>query len=579
MTILIAFAFLAGIVTVLSPCILPVLPVVLSGSVDGGKGRPWGIITGFIFSFTVFTLTLGVITRSLGIPADAMRYVAASTILLFGMVMVITFLKEKFSALASSLVSRTSGIANGIGKSAVAGPGTTGFAGGLALGVSLGLVWTPCVGPIMASVISLSLSGQTDAGSVFITFAYSAGTAVPLFLIMKGGRGLLGRFPILSRNTDKIQKAFGLLMVLTSASLFTGADRSFQSWLLDVFPKYGSGLTAIEERDSVKLALESRLDSESSPMPDFTGNSKGTEAVDPLSLGSGVWINSTPLSTADLGGKVVLVDFWTYSCINCIRTLPYLKAWHDRYADTGLVIIGVHSPEFAFERSEMNVRKAVADLGVSWPVALDNDFGIWKAYANRYWPAHYLYGTDGRLVQKHFGEGAYEETERLIQGLLGISEPIAATEITDSVPVAQDRSPETYLGYGRADRFSSPEPLKQDLAAGYSLPAANLPMDHWALEGSWTVGYQSAVPEAGSALTFHFEAAEVYLVMNPLPGEPAQALVTVDGRPAEGDDVRAGVLNLDGDRLYRIFRGTGPVTGTIKIEFSGRAEVYAFTFG
>jgi cytochrome c biogenesis protein CcdA/thiol-disulfide isomerase/thioredoxin len=574
MILLVTFAFMAGVVTVLSPCILPVLPVVLAGSVDGGKARPYGIIAGFISSFTLFTLTLGALTRALGIPPDALRLLAGIIILLFGVVMVVPFLKERFSAWASSLGTLGSGMNRSSGNR------SKGFRGGFALGTSLGLVWTPCVGPIMASVISLSISGQTDAGSVFITLAYSAGTAVPLFLIMKGGRGLLNRFPALSGNSGRIQKIFGSLMILTSLALFTGADRNFQTWVLDVFPGYGAGLTAIEERESVRLALDSRSLDTQGPIPDFSGSyDAGAGQVDPLSLGSGVWINSPPLSSADLQGKVVLIDFWTYSCINCLRTLPYLRAWHQAYADAGLVILGVHSPEFAFERSESNLRKAVSSLGVAWPVVMDNDFGIWQAYSNRYWPAHYLYGKDGRLVQKHFGEGAYEETERLIQSLLGLSLPAASATITGSVPIAQDRSPETYLGYGRAARFEGAVLLQQDIPAAYSLTPDAPALDHWGLEGIWTVGYQSAVPEAGSALSFHFEAAEVYLVMNPLPGEPSEVFVTINGQPSEGPDVQAGVLNLDEDRLYRIFGTTESVTGTIRLEFSGRAEVYAFTFG
>jgi cytochrome c biogenesis protein CcdA/thiol-disulfide isomerase/thioredoxin len=574
MILLISFAFMAGVVTVLSPCILPVLPVVLSGSVDGGKTRPWGIIAGFIASFTVFTLTLGLITRSLGIPADALRILAGITILVFGIVMVVPSLKERFSTVASALATKVQGRPQG-GKNT-----TNGFRGGFALGTSLGLVWTPCVGPIMASVIALSISGQTDAGSVFITLAFSAGTAVPLFLIMKGGRELLKRFSFLANNTDRIQKLFGSLMIITALALFTGADRQFQTWVLDIFPNYGTGLTAIEERKSVREALDARSPDRLSPLPDFSAESRSDENwIDPLSLGSGVWINSPPLSSTDLRGKVVLIDFWTYSCINCLRTLPYLRDWHEKYAAAGLVIVGVHSPEFAFERSEMNVRKAVSSLGVPWPVVMDNDFGIWQAYSNRYWPAHYLYGTDGKLVQKHFGEGAYEETERLIQALLDVSLPVTAAELAGSTPIAKDRSPETYLGYGRLDRFSSPEALQKDSPAVYSLPVNGMALDSWALEGTWTLGYQSAVPEAGSVLAFHFEAAEVYLVMNPLPGEPELAFVTVDGQPAEGADVQAGLLNLDGDRLYRIFQNTEPVTGIIRIEFKGRAEVYAFTFG
>jgi cytochrome c biogenesis protein CcdA/thiol-disulfide isomerase/thioredoxin len=576
MALLLAFAFLAGIVTVLSPCILPVLPVVLSGSVGGGKTRPWGIISGFIFSFSVFTLTLSGITRALGIPADVLRYVAAATVMLFGAIMVLPFLKDRFSAFASAVASA---VASKKGKNPDSGTAGKGYWSGFALGVSLGLVWTPCVGPIMASVISLSLSGQTDSGSVFITLAYAAGTAIPLFLIMKGGRGLLNRFPLLSRNTDKVQKAFGLLMILTALALFTGADRSFQSWVLDIFPGYGSGLTALEERDSVRTALAARTEEAPVLVPDFSPRAGSPSSPDPLSLGSGVWINSGALSSADLRGKVVLVDFWTYSCINCVRTLPWLRAWNERYAAEGLVIIGVHSPEFAFERSEANVRKAVSDLVVTWPVVLDNDFEIWQAFSNRYWPAHYLYGRDGKLVQTHFGEGAYEETERLIQELLGSSGNFVSGTISGSVPITKDRSPETYLGYGRGERLSSPEELSRDAQARYSLPVAGLESDHWGFEGNWTLSSESSVSEAGSALAFRFKAAKVYLVINPLPGESAEILVSVDGVPVTTVDAKNGSLLLDSDRLYTLFDNQDPVAGTIRLDFFGRAEVYAFTFG
>lgn len=563
--LLIGFAFLAGIVTVLSPCILPVLPVVLSGSTGGGKARPWGIITGFIASFTVFTLTLSALTQALGIPADALRLFAAFTIFAFALVTLVPFLKDRFAAFASSVAARRGG----------GGPQKVGgFWSGFVLGISLGLVWTPCVGPIMASVISLALSGGADASSVVITLAYSAGTAVPLFLIMRGGRGLLNRFPALSRNTDKIQKAFGALMLLTAIALFTGADRTFQTWLLDTFPSYGTGLTAIEDNEAVKRALEAKSGDASAAAPGLDADDFDP---DPLTLGSGLWLNSPPLTLTGLRGKVVLVDFWTYSCINCLRTLPYLRAWHERYADKGLVIVGVHSPEFAFERSEGNLRTAVADLGVSWPVVADNDFRIWNAYRNRYWPAKYLYDRDGKLVDTHFGEGAYEETERLIMRLLGESgTPVAP--IPSSAPIAADRSPETYVGYGRGERYAGTTPWIRDAGADYQDSPALLARDQWSLGGRWTVTRDSAVAETGSSLQFRFRAAKMYLVIAPVAGS-ASATVTVDGRPVNGGDVRDGRLVIDGDRMYTLYDESSASEATLRVEFAGKVEVFAFTFG
>ncbi|TFG81464.1 MAG: hypothetical protein E4H20_09770, partial [Spirochaetales bacterium] len=330
MLLLVAFAFLAGIVTVLSPCVLPVLPVILSGAAGGGKGRPLGIVTGFIASFTLFTLTLSAIVSAIGISPDALRIAAAVAILLFGLVMVIPALKDRFMAFASRLGAGSSGT---IRKH-------EGFGGGIVLGLGLGLLWTPCVGPIMASVIGLALSGGTDAGAVIITMAYAAGTGLPLLLIMAGGRALLARVPGLTKNAGKIQRVFGVLMIVTALALLSGADRSFQSWVLRTFPNYGTGLTAIEDNEAVRTAIEARETGGSraagSSVPINQGD-EGSDRADPLSLGDGAWINSEPLTLAGLRGKVVLVDFWTYSCINCQRTLPYLRAWYERYEKEGLV--------------------------------------------------------------------------------------------------------------------------------------------------------------------------------------------------------------------------------------------------
>ncbi len=442
MLLLIGFAFVAGIVTVLSPCILPVLPVVLSGGVGGGKARPWGVITGFMVSFTVFTLTLSTLVQTLGLNPDLLRWISAGLVLVFGIVLVVPALKDGFMELMTRLVSRTSSPVQ-VGKA----PG--GYWSGLLLGLGLGLVWTPCVGPIMASVITLALSQSVDAGSVFITLAYTLGTSIPLFLIMVGGRTLLQKAPWFTKHSSGIQRGFGILMVMTALALFTGADRAFSSWLLDVFPSYGSGLTAIENQDSVKKELAKR-------MPKKIESALTVKAADRLTLGKGAWINSAPLTLEGLKGKVVLVDFWTYSCINCIRTLPYLRAWYSKYQDQGFVIVGVHSPEFAFEQSEANVRQAVKDLKVTWPVVQDNAFGIWNAYENQYWPSHYLYGRDGKLIETHFGEGDYAETETAIAQALGSQGKVAP--IADVIPVSDGpQTPETYLGYGRGVRFSSPE--------------------------------------------------------------------------------------------------------------------------
>jgi len=565
--LLFGFAFLAGVVTVLSPCILPVLPV-LAGGIAGGRGRPWGVISGFTLSFTVFTLTLSTLVQNLGLDSELLRTLAAVVILLFGLILVVPALKNGFLVWTSSFAVRRS-------PSAIVKP-VAGYWPGLLLGLGLGLVWTPCVGPIMASVIALALTSSLDSASVLITLCYTLGTSLPMMGLMLGGRSLLARLPWLTRNTSGIQRVFGALMLLTSLALFSGLDRTFSTWLLSVFPGYGSGLTSIENQDDVKAALQNRRNLlASSQVPPAT-------TADKLSSGQGdgvsPWLNSTPLSLASLKGKVVLVDFWTYSCINCVRTLPYLKTWYAKYKDLGFVIIGVHSPEFAFERRASNVLRAMSELEVSWPVVQDNAFGIWKAYENQYWPAHYLYGRDGSLLETHFGEGNYAQTEKAIAAALGVPF-MPSGNVAGVVPVLEGKkTPETYLGFGHGARFASIEDVVSDQPSLYSFPT-NLKTDTWALEGNWTIGEEFSASSAGSRLRLRFQGERVYLVIHALEGQAKAIGVSLDGKPYTGGEVTDGKLTLDADRLYQIVDQPGKNSGLLELEFSGRVQIYAFTFG
>ena len=392
MIILIAFAFLAGIITILSPCILPILPIVLSGTI-GSKRKPLGIVIGFILSFILFTLFLSALVKATGISADALRSLSIIIILFFG----ISLLLPQVQVFLEKLFSRLSG------KFAIQGS-HEGFHGGVFIGLSLGLIWTPCVGPILASVITLAVTNNVNLAAFFITFAYALGTAIPMFAIMIGGRGLLQRIPWLLPNTAKIQKIFGVLMILTAIGIFFNIDRRFQVYILDKFPGYGTGLTSFEDNSAVKNQLENL----------FNRNTNAKDTEKPISdlkddfgkapelIPGGEWFNSDPLQLSSLRGKVVLIDFWTYTCINCIRTLPYLKQWHEKYKDEGLVIIGVHSPEFEFEKNPDNLQKAINDFKIEYPIMQDNDFSTWTAYNNRYWPAKYLIDKDGNVRYTHF---------------------------------------------------------------------------------------------------------------------------------------------------------------------------------
>lgn len=495
MLFLILFAFLGGIVTILSPCILPILPIVLSGGITGGKKRPLEIIAGFIISFTFFTLFLSSIVRATGISADALRIVAVLVIAFFGASLVLG--KEFFKV---AFVPKT----------------TNGFF----LGASLGLVWTPCVGPILASIITLAATATVGIDAVIVTLAYATGTAIPMLAVLYGGRKFV-------KTSPNIQKAFGILMIVTALAIFFNWDRKFQAYILTKFPNYGANLTKFEDNDMVKKALKDMKE------PPKLG-------LAPELITGGQWFNGQPVTLESLRGKVVLIDFWTYTCINCIRTLPYLKNWHEKYKDKGLVIIGVHTPEFEFEKDPDNVAEAIKDFDIDYLVMQDNDFATWNAYNNRYWPAKYLIDKEGFIRYTHFGEGAYDETEKVIQELLSVTLPVDNPDYQ-----VQTKTPETYLGSLRGD---------------YSKITTT---------GSFTKSDEYAMPSKGATLTMRYDAAKVFLVMR---GNGKVRVYL--------DDEFVKEVSVDSDKLYELVNLPQPGKHLLKLEFlNDNIELYAFTFG
>jgi cytochrome c biogenesis protein CcdA/thiol-disulfide isomerase/thioredoxin len=518
MIILLLFAFLAGIVTILSPCILPVLPIVLAGSITGDRRRPLLIVSGFIVSFTVFTLFLSVLVKATGIPVDTLRYVAIVVIAVFGLSLMANI--ELFKA---SFIPKT----------------TNGFL----LGMSLGLVWAPCVGPILASVIALAATGTVTGQTFAITLLYSLGTAIPMLIILYGGRRFIP-------TTPSIQKIFGVLMIVVALAMFLNLDRKFETWILAVFPNYGAGLTKIESTAIVQKQL--------SPMENA-----------PELIGGQQWFNSKPLTISQLRGKVVLVDFWTYTCINCIRTFPYTKAWWVKYKDKGFVLVGVHTPEFEFEKDATNVGRAIKDFGITYPVVQDNNYTIWNAYGNQYWPADYLIDKKGVIRDTHFGEGDYDATEKKIQELLGISLPIKNPTYRVGT-----QTPETYLGLNRLGALSSPEtPVTDGSVQTFTVPDL-VPYNTFAFAGSWTESPERAMPGKGASLVYHFDATDVYLVMRPkVEGTPGKVQVYVDGKLTD-------TFTVDTDRLYTLIQLPAQGEHVLQLKFlDGPLELYAFTFG
>ena len=603
MGILIAFAFISGVITILSPCILPVLPILLSGGVSGGRARPFGVITGFVVSFTVFTLALSTIVQALRIPADALRIVAVVLIVLFGLVMLVPRLSAWFELLASRVASGGRRLAPAGGGSA--GRGWAGYWGGCLVGLSLGLVWTPCVGPIMASVISLALTRHFESGSVYITLAYTLGTALPMLGVMFGGRALLSRVPALARNAANIQRGFGVLMILVGVAIGLGWDRQFQSLVLRALPNYGAGLTAVEKLAPVRSALRAREGPAAIPVanaaagvfagaPDVTSASFGDYGLAPEFPGQRNWFNteglspaagqtaqggSMPLTLEGLRHKVVVVDFWTYSCVNCVRTIPYLRDWYRKYKDKGLVLIGVHTPEFEFEKNPANVARAIRELGVEWPVVQDNDYSIWNAYANQYWPAHYFIDAAGRVRYFHFGEGDYEGSERIIRTLLkeaGVT--VEGQIVSPPEQKIQTQTPETYLGYDRARGFASAVKPVFDSPADY-LPARAPGNGEWNLSGTWTITPQYIVPQSSGTLQLGFQARNVFLVIEP-QSRDASIRVSVDGAPpADTADVKNGKLQPAESRMYQLVALKRQGAHLLKLEVTGSLRLFAFTFG
>lgn len=553
MFILIVFAFLAGIFTILSPCILPVLPAILSASTIKGRFRPLGVIAGLIVSFTFFTLSLTAIVHATGLSADALRYAAIILIALFGIVMIFPRLSDWFAQLASPLAN--------LGQNIQSKDSKGGFTGGFIFGIALGLLWTPCAGPILAAITTLVATQSINAATIVITLAYSIGAGIPMFLIAYGGGKIIQSSRFFSQHAEGIRQFFGGLMLITAIAIAMHWDTILQQKISTIIPPI-----LIEDNSIVKQELQKLQGNEegfalNSETPGWQSN----YGPAPELTGIINWINSPPLSIMMLQGKVVLIDFWTYSCINCLRTLPYLEKWYKEYKDQGLVIIGVHTPEFEFEKNPKNVAEAASRLGVLYPVAQDNDYKTWQAYHNHYWPAHYLIDQKGQVRMIHFGEGSYLDTENAIRKLLGM-EPLNREE-----PKASRRpiSPETYLGTARAEHYTAENRIQPNAIADYHY-SATLKEDQVGLKGKWKAENEYITSQSDeSYLDLNFLARKVYLVLSGSSKTPLQ--VSVDGK-------HFGEITVDGDRKYDIV-STSYGRHNLSLKVPQGISAYAFTFG
>src|SRR5438067_3842232 len=551
MLILVPIAFAAGVITAFTPCILPVLPIVLAGGAGGGtKRRPYAIAAGLVTTFTAFLLAGAWLWGLLGISAKHQIQIGAALLLVLAVTLIVPKLGELVERPFVLLTRRRAGD----------------LGGGFFLGASLGLVFVPCGGPVLASLTANVATDRVGGWIVAIAIAYAAGAALPLLAIARGSRSVAIRF---RQRAQAVRIAGGVLMAVAAVVIYQGWAESLQTKV----PGYAQRLqNAIEGTSTAKNRLD-RLAGKANPAFVARGQSLGSQlgkvplkdyGAAPDVHDVSAWINSRPLSIPKLRGKVVLVDFWTYSCINCLRTLPYLKSWDSRYRSKGLVILGVHSPEFAFEHSLGNVRAAVKRLGVRYPVALDNDFATWNAYQNQYWPADDLIDRSGPDRDTHFGEGAYAETEHKIRQLLATPLPPALDQ-RDRTPT-ELRTPETYLGYTRIGNYDG-SPLRTDEAASYTFPAS-LPADSFAYAGTWTVEGERILAGEGARLRLNFLARSVHLVL----GGRGQVRVRLSGRVLR-------TVNVTADKLYTLVTQKTVRAGLLELSFTPGLSAYAFTFG
>jgi cytochrome c biogenesis protein CcdA/thiol-disulfide isomerase/thioredoxin len=562
-------SYIGGFLTILSPCILPVLPFVFAKANQSFYKSGLPLLGGMAFTFTGVSL-LAVVGGNWVAQANIVgRWVALVLLTLFALSLIFPIYLETLLAPLTRL-----GVKLNSSNKEEANPRQS-----FLIGIATGFLWAPCAGPILGLILTGAASqGSTTAAASFL-FAYALGAGSSLALALFAGKKVFGRMKKYLKAEAWVKRIIGGAVLLGVIAIAFNLDRTVLTQISKFQTEtFEQNLIHLFKGQAMPVAAQAGADE--GPMPDLKG------AVS--------WLNSPALTKQELKGKVVLVDFWTYSCINCLRTLPYVKAWAEKYKDQGLVVIGVHTPEFAFEKDISNVASAVKDLGITFPVAIDNSYTIWNAFQNQYWPAHYFVDRNGTIRHHHFGEGSYEESEKILQDLLGESSKteklveINASGVQATGDMSEVASPETYLGYNRAQNFSVKPGLKIDTETNYTV-AKTLNLNDWGLTGNWIVGPEDAtLMKAAGKITFKFHARDLHLVLGPQQaGKIIRFKVTIDGKAPEGDhgiDTDAkGLGQVQEHRLYQLIRqqNSGEIKDrTFEIEFlDPGVQAFAFTFG
>ena len=571
---LVIIGLLGGLITGISPCILPVLPVIfLTGgaqsarrdgdAIPASRWRPYLVIAGLITSFTLVTLLGSLLLGALGLPQDVLRWAGIAVLVLIGVGLLVPRFEQVLEKPFQKLARRTE----------VQNRGS-----GYGVGLALGTVFVPCAGPVLAAIIVAGSTGRIDVGTVVLTISFAVGVAVPLLFFALAGRGLVERIRAFRARERGLRIAAGVAMLALAVGLVFNVPQLLQR----LVPDYTAGIQRdLTDNPDARRALDlgGLVTDENKDLDRCTNGAPELESCGtaPSIRGIDAWLNTpggAPVALDDLAGEVVLIDFWAYSCINCQRSIPHVVAWDAAYRDAGLRVIGVHSPEYAFEKDAANVAAGARDFGITYPVALDNSLSTWTNYRNRYWPAHYLIDAQGTVRHIAFGEGNYAATEKLIRELLEDADPEVAlpdpTEVADETPDAGTRTRETFLGSSKDVNYGGDGSYRAG-DRDYAIPSAQ-PDDSFALDGSWRIESQYATPsgEGGGSIRLRFHADQVRMV---LAGE-GEVRVRLD----DGKDETVAVSGTP--RSYAVAERAGDgEPHVLDVEVSAGVEVYSFTFG
>jgi cytochrome c biogenesis protein CcdA/thiol-disulfide isomerase/thioredoxin len=563
--LLLLISFLAGILTIFAPCVLPLLPVIVGGAVSAkvkDRARPYIIAISLALSIILLTLLLKVSTVLIGLSPNVLNYISGTLLVALGLAALIPelwewlMIKLNLEALSLRLFGQTQN-------------NRRRYIGPILIGVALGPVFASC-SPTYAFILASVLPHSFTSGLIYL-IAYSIGLVLALLIISLAGKRVISRFSWAVDTHSWFRRGIGVLFILIGIVIFSGQEIPVETWVANHLPFDETKIERVLLATQTTHTIAPRLNANDSVL-----NVQPTPA--PALAGLTNWINSPPLTLAHEKGKVVLVDFWTYSCINCIRSIPYVEKWYQTYQSKGLVVIGVNTPEFAFEHVPANVSAAVKTDGITYPVALDNNYDTWNAFDNNSWPADYLIDKTGKIRYVSLGEGGYGTTEKAIQALLGLNQTLKTP--TSVVPITSSQTPETYFGTNRSSGYSgSPD---ESVGTTTYTPDSSLSTGEWTLGGSWNVQPESITSQSSSStLTFSVRAKDVYVVAS---SANAQAATMTVGLPSAnagqyGSDAPSGSATISGSRLYHIVSlpKAGPTTITLTVPKG--VSLYTFTFG